>query len=141
MSPVHSSLSGNRTPVRQPDEIVAAPHKFRALAIGTRVALVARGLVIATSRGGIMDEMQTQARSATPLQTGKTKFVYTIIERGEKKYWVRIGTAWVNNDLSVNVQLDASPTNGKLHIRDADFSGYGARRENREGPDHGGGVA
>jgi hypothetical protein len=89
-----------------------------------------------------MDETQTQARSATPLQTNKTKFVYTIVERNQKSYWVRIGTAWVNGDLSLNVQLDASPTNGKLHIRDADFSGYASRRE--QSRDHGestGGVA
>ena len=47
------------------------------------------------------------------------KAVYTIVERGpEKKYWVRIGTAFPNRDQSLNVKLDATPVNGQLHIRD-----------------------
>ncbi len=56
-------------------------------------------------------------------QTGPNwKAVYTIIDRGaEKKIWVRIGTAWVNKDLSLNIRLDASPTNGVLHIRESEF--------------------
>ena len=83
----------------------------------------------------------------TPLQTSKNKFVYTIVERkdkngGERKYWVRIGSAHVNRDNSLNVWLDASPTNGMLHIRDADFSGYGNRRESsREPMEMAGGAA
>ena len=46
------------------------------------------------------------------------KAVYTIVERQEKKFWVRIGRAFVNHDKSLNVYLDAAPTNGQLHIRD-----------------------
>ena len=62
--------------------------------------------------------------------------VYTIVERaaggqlaaagnnafagsGDKKFWIRIGTAWINRDQSLNVRLDATPTNGTLHIREA----------------------
>jgi len=50
------------------------------------------------------------------------KAVYTIVERTgtEKKFWVRIGTAFINRDASLNVRLDATPTNGQLHIRDAE---------------------
>jgi hypothetical protein len=95
-----------------------------------------------------MDAIQTQPQgSTTPLQTSRTKFVYTIVERkdkkgGERKYWVRVGSAYVNQDGSLNVWLDASPTNGMLHIRDADFSGYGGRREPpREALEMAGGVA
>jgi hypothetical protein len=46
--------------------------------------------------------------------------VYTIVERGSerKPVWLRIGTAFVNRDQSINVKLDAHPTNGALHIRD-----------------------
>jgi hypothetical protein len=83
-----------------------------------------------------MDEMQMQPQASGAPQTGKTKFVYTIIERkdkkGERKYWVRLGSAYVNTDGSLNVYLDATPTNGMLHIRDADFSGYGRRETQRE---------
>ena len=57
----------------------------------------------------------------------KWKAVYTIVERsqgsgaaegGDRKFWVRIGTAFINRDQSLNVRLDAVPTNGTLHIRD-----------------------
>ena len=46
------------------------------------------------------------------------RVVYTIIERNQRKIWVRIGAAFSNRDGSVNVILDAMPTNGRLHIRD-----------------------
>jgi hypothetical protein len=50
----------------------------------------------------------------------KWKAVYTIVERPglQKKLWVRVGTAFPNRDQSMNVKLDAVPTNGTLHIRD-----------------------
>ena len=46
------------------------------------------------------------------------RVVYTIIERNQRKIWVRIGAAFSNRDGSVNVLLDAMPTNGRLQIRD-----------------------
>ncbi len=47
--------------------------------------------------------------------------VYTIIERGaDKRYWLRIGTAFDNRDKSVNLKLDALPVNGQLQIRDSE---------------------
>ena len=53
---------------------------------------------------------------------------FTIVERAqkgnasdaddsEKKYWVKIGAAFVNRDESLNVYLDAVPVNGMLHLR------------------------
>ena len=52
---------------------------------------------------------------------------FTIVERAQnanqdapgsdKKYWVKIGTAFVNRDESLNVYLDAVPINGMLHLR------------------------
>ena len=50
----------------------------------------------------------------------KFKVVYTIIERGpdKKPVWLRIGAGFINRDQSMNVRLDAVPTNGTLHIRD-----------------------
>lgn len=48
------------------------------------------------------------------------KAVYTIADRGNgRRYWLRIGTAFVNRDESLNVRLDAVPVNGQIHIRDA----------------------
>jgi hypothetical protein len=48
------------------------------------------------------------------------KVVYTIVKRGrdQETFWIRIGAAFVNRDGSLNVFLDAVPTNGQLHIRD-----------------------
>jgi hypothetical protein len=52
----------------------------------------------------------------------KWRPVYTIIERpgdpSGRKVWLRIGTAFNNRDHSINVRLDAIPTNGQLQIRD-----------------------
>lgn len=46
--------------------------------------------------------------------------VYTIVDRGDgkKDLWLRIGTAFVNKDGSLNVVLNALPIDGKLHIRE-----------------------
>ena len=56
------------------------------------------------------DENENSSRA--PLE------VFTIRElEGAKDFWVRIGVAFVNQDRSVNVLLDALPVNGKLQIR------------------------
>lgn len=49
------------------------------------------------------------------------KAVYTIVDRQRdgKKYWLRIGTAFENRDGSLNLYLDAVPTNGTLQVREA----------------------
>jgi hypothetical protein len=46
------------------------------------------------------------------------KIVYAIVERGPKRYWLRIGMAFLNRDGSLNVRLDAVPLTGQLQIRD-----------------------
>ena len=49
----------------------------------------------------------------------KPKNVYTVVEGADRKpRWLRIGVAFVNHDGSLNVHLDALPTNGTLQIRD-----------------------
>jgi hypothetical protein len=47
--------------------------------------------------------------------------VFTVQEptrEGDKGFWYRIGSAWVNQDGSINVLLAANPINGKLNIRE-----------------------
>lgn len=46
--------------------------------------------------------------------------VFTIKERGvgQKAIFVRIGIAFINRDGSYNIHLDASPLDGKLHMRE-----------------------
>ena len=48
------------------------------------------------------------------------KAVYQIISQGpdKKAIWKRIGIAFVNRDLSLNIKLDSIPPNGELHVRD-----------------------
>lgn len=35
----------------------------------------------------------------------------------DKTIWTKIGAAWVNRDGSINVDLDALPLDGKIHLR------------------------
>jgi hypothetical protein len=51
-------------------------------------------------------------------QTKNMKSVYTIVDRGGKTFWVRIGVGFTNRDGSLNLRLDAIPVNGTLHVRD-----------------------
>jgi len=51
-------------------------------------------------------------------EKGKMMIAYVITERGEKKYWNRIGVAFENRDGSYNIRLDALPVSGQLHIRE-----------------------
>lgn len=51
------------------------------------------------------------------MTTEGMKIVYTVVDRDGKPHWVRIGVGFVNKDGSINVTLDALPTNGMLQIR------------------------
>ncbi len=48
------------------------------------------------------------------------KEVYHIkdIPNNGKSLWIKIGSAFVNKDGSINVFLDTLPIDGRLHIRD-----------------------
>ncbi len=80
--------------------------------------------------------MEVHAEDSSQSSGRAPLVVYTIVarERDGRKFWVRIGTAFVNRDSSLNVRLDATPTNGQLHIRDSDPSERGGDR----GGDRGG---
>ena len=54
------------------------------------------------------------------LEDNKVRIAYTVVERNKdgRKFWVRVGAAFVNRDGSLNVRLDAMPVNGELQIRD-----------------------
>jgi len=45
---------------------------------------------------------------------------FNIVERGEKRYWNRIGSAFKNRDGSYNIFLDSLPRDGKVQIREDD---------------------
>jgi hypothetical protein len=66
-----------------------------------------------------MNELHALAGTEAPRNW---KAVYTVVDRAgtEKKFWIRVGTAFVNRDESLTVKLDSLPVNGQLQIRDAD---------------------
>jgi hypothetical protein len=51
-------------------------------------------------------------------QTKQMKTVYTVVDRGGKSFWVRVGVGFTNRDGSLNLRLDAIPVNGTLQVRD-----------------------
>jgi hypothetical protein len=61
-----------------------------------------------------------EATPAVARPPGTRMVVYTITEKpgSDKSFWSKIGSAWINRDLSINIQLDALPVNGKLHLRE-----------------------
>ena len=54
------------------------------------------------------------------LEENKVTIAYTVVEREKdgRRFWVRVGAAFVNHDGSLSVRLDAMPVNGTLQIRD-----------------------
>ncbi len=48
----------------------------------------------------------------------KVKFIYVITSKGERKFWTKVGVAFVNRDGSLNCKLESLPIDGELHIRD-----------------------
>ena len=44
---------------------------------------------------------------------------FNIVERGNKSFWNRVGTAFKNRDGSFNILLDSLPRDGKIQIREA----------------------
>ena len=49
-----------------------------------------------------------------------------------KTIWMKMGTAYVNRDNSINVYLDGLPVNGKLQVRDWDEKDERELQERRE---------
>jgi hypothetical protein len=58
------------------------------------------------------------------MDNSKMKIAYVITTRNGKHFWNRVGVAFVNNDGSINVKLEAVPVSGEIQIRD-----YVAREE------------
>jgi hypothetical protein len=52
------------------------------------------------------------------MDQSRLKVCYVITTRGDKKYWNRVGAAFLNNDGSINVKLESLPVAGELQIRD-----------------------
>lgn len=46
------------------------------------------------------------------------KSVFTVVEREGQSHWLKLGVGFVNQDGSINLKLDALPTNKSMQIRD-----------------------
>jgi hypothetical protein len=72
------------------------------------------------------------------MDQSRLKVCYVITQRGEKKYWNRVGVAFVNHDGSINVKLESLPVAGELQIRDyvpRDEAGTTLRGKNGQSDD------
>jgi hypothetical protein len=74
----------------------------------------------------MIDSQTPSTRGEPSGQKAQRRVVYTIVDRpnSAKGFWVKIGSAFVNHDNSINVYLDALPVNTKLHIREEKGDGY-----------------
>lgn len=52
------------------------------------------------------------------MDNSKMKIAYVITTRNGRNFWNRVGVAFVNNDGSINVKLEAVPVSGEIQIRD-----------------------
>jgi hypothetical protein len=52
------------------------------------------------------------------MDSTKMKIAYVISNRNGRSFWNRVGVAFVNNDGSINVKLEAMPVTGEIQIRD-----------------------
>jgi len=53
------------------------------------------------------------------MEKNTVKDVFSITEgKDGQSRWIKVGTAFINKDGSINVFLDAFPKDGKLQIRD-----------------------
>ena len=53
-------------------------------------------------------------------KNSEVRSVFAITERSGKSFWTKVGAAFTNQDGSINIELDALPTNGRLQVRDRD---------------------
>jgi hypothetical protein len=53
------------------------------------------------------------------LEVGKVLAVFSIRAGKNGSVWVRAGSAEVNRDGSMNLQLDVLPLDGRLHVRES----------------------
>jgi hypothetical protein len=59
----------------------------------------------------------------------KKRVLCPVTHKDGKTHWMKLGTAFVNRDNSINVYLDVLPTNGKLQVRDWDDLPWDKRGE------------
>ena len=61
----------------------------------------------------------------------RKRVVCPVTSKDGKTYWMKMGSAYVNRDSSINLYLDCLPVNGRLQVREWDDLPW----EKREGAD------
>jgi len=73
------------------------------------------------------------------MDQSRLKVCYVITQRGERKFWNRVGVAFLNSDGSINVKLESLPVAGDFQIRDyvprEENAGTSLRGRNGQGDD------
>jgi hypothetical protein len=64
--------------------------------------------------------MENQQQSGSSGNGRKPWAAYNIVERSGRRFWNRVGSAFHNQDGSMNIYLDALPRDGKIQIREYD---------------------
>lgn len=67
-----------------------------------------------------MARNRNENQKQTKTTQGPALFAYHVAERGEKKFWTRIGAAWDHEDgKGLTIQLDLLPaTGGRIVLRE-----------------------
>jgi hypothetical protein len=69
------------------------------------------------------EQTMTQPTTQQSPATRTARQVFAIAQRNGKSYWIRIGAAFINQDGSETVLLDALPVSGRMQIRSASENG------------------
>jgi hypothetical protein len=69
------------------------------------------------------ERTMTQQTTQKSPATRTARQVFAIAQRNGKSYWIRIGAAFINQDGSETVLLDALPVTGRMQIRSAAENG------------------
>jgi hypothetical protein len=94
------------------------PGRQAALAVICAVLLgFELGMALAIFLGG-HSKLGGCIKEENIMDQSRLKVCYVITQRGEKKYWNRVGVAFLNSDGSINVKLESLPVAGDFQIRD-----------------------
>jgi hypothetical protein len=78
----------------------------------------------ATPRSAVSEDLVMEANEARKQEqesreSRPMKVLWMITERGDRSFWTRVGTGYMNRDGSINLVLDAMPVGAsKLQLRD-----------------------
>lgn len=67
------------------------------------------------------------------MSSNRKKVLCPVQRKDGKTFWMSVGSAFPNKDGSMNVYLDAYPSNGRLQIRELDERDLQPRRPHNDG--------